>query len=485
MKKTPPIKALEQAAFHRRVASTQNPAPTPNFTPAAATLLLVPFNGYYSLTTAPGAFFAIDANVYVSNGGQNKTCLITFYLSLDGKTSSSYPFSTGTFTNNTLQMNDQGVNLDLNFTRLSNQACTASLQGTITIGTNPAVPVNGSTYNNPIESSLFQGTYYLPEKIFLDPGKPASTVMLKVMEIGPNDTLYYDYGAGNEDLKLVDAYVYNMNMYYFKFPQGQGNAQLIMGTAGSLGFACNDMYTVGSDATSRNLQTIISANTQESWFPNANSKQLAAFSGYYPLPSIHALAFVSILGQYTVISGEEVYSATVSYSFDGVSSTSYGFAPTGMTFENQTLTIVDATNNPVVNLTFAQEYSADTMMLVKMTGSIEQYTNLVGYTPFNPVPLTAFGGVPMRNSDSAITIESDTLVNYTKIFQLNPKDKLEYIHTMDQFIYVPLMYILANSWYDPTTVLSLGTSKENGNVSIVIDVATQKTTFVQAIPNPS
>lgn len=485
MQTTPPIKVLEQAAFHRRLASTQNPAPMPNFTPAAATSLLVPFNGYYTLSTAPGAFFAIDANVYVSNGGQNKTCLITFYLSLDGKTSSSYPFSSGTFTNNTLQMNDQGVNLDLSFTRLSNQACTASLQGTITIGTNPAVLVNGSTYNNPIESSLFQGTYYLPEKIFLDPGKPASTVMLKVMEIGPNDTLYYDYGAGNEDLKLVDAYVYNMNMYYFKFPQGEGNAQLIMGTAGSLGFACNDMYTEGATATSRNLQTIITANTQESWFPNANSKQLAAFSGYYPLQSIHPLAFVSILGQYTVISGEEVYSATVSYSFDGVNSTSYGFAPTGMTFENQTLTIVDVTNKPVLNLTFAQEYSADTMMLVKMTGSIEQYTNLVGYTPFNPVPLTAFGGVPMRNPESAITIESDTLVNYTKIFLLNPKDKLEYIHTMDQFIYVPLMYILANSWYDPTTVLSLGTSKENGNVSIVIDVATQKTTFVQAIPNPS
>jgi hypothetical protein len=100
----------------------------------------------------------------------------------------------------------------------------------------------------------------------------------------------------------------------------------------------------------------------------------------------------------------------------------------------------------------------------------------VGYTPFNPVPLTAFGGVPMRNSDSSITIESDTAVDYANKLDMN---------TMDQFIYVPLMYILANPWYDPNTVLSLGTSKENGNVSIVIDVPTQKTTFVQAIPDPS
>ena len=472
------VKVFEQAAFHRNIINNLNTAPFANFIPSPDTSKLVPFNGYYSLNNAKGAFFAIDANVYINNGGQNQTCLITFYLSLDGETSNTYQFSSGTFDGEHLIMDDQGISLNLTFTREgNNSAMTASVSGNLSIMPDMVqVHVSGSTYNNPIDHGLFQGTYYYPEKIILNSEKKPSTAMIKVLVIGSQNKLYYDYGAGNEQLKLVDSYVYNMNMYYFQFPQGNDNVQLIMGTAGSKGFACNNMVTSGSNVNSRSLQTIITANNNDQLFPNANSKELAAFSGYYPLPSINPLAFFSILGQYTVINGVEEYSATISYSFDGINSTSFSFGTTGMSFEDNELTLLDVTKKPLLNLVFKKEYTKESMMLVKMTGSIESHSNLVAYTPFNPVPLIAFGGKPMTNSSSAIDIKSGTEVKYTYS---------NMVDVMNEFIYVPLMYILANPWYDPNTVLSLGTSKGSGNVSIVIDVPTNKTTYVQAIPQSS
>ena len=182
-----------------------------------------------------------------------------------------------------------------------------------------------------------------------------------------------------------------------------------------------------------------------------------------------------------MINGKEVYSATISYSFDGINSTGYSFATTRMSFEDNVLTLVDVNKKPFVTLIFKQEYTTESMMLVKMTGSIEAHENLVAYTPFNPVPLMAFGGEAMTNSTSSINIVSNTEVTYTTFDQTHTKSNQV---VMKQFIYVPLMYILVNPWYDPNTVLSLGTSKENGNVSIVIDVPTNTTTFVRAIPNP-
>ena len=85
----------------------------------------------------------------------------------------------------------------------------------------------------------------------------------------------------------------------------------------------------------------------------------------------------------------------------------------------------------------------------------------------------------MTNADSSINIVSNLSVTYTT----GTNTPSPNVVNMDSFIYVPLMYILANPWYAPTTVLSLGTSKNNGNVSLVIDVPTGTTTFVQAIPS--
>lgn len=477
------VNAFEQAAFNRLVEIDLHDYSLNAFVPSADTQALLPYNGYYALDCAPGAFFAIDANLVVSNGGDEATYMTTFYLSLDGKTSCSAPFSTGTFNGTTLAQNMDGLSLNLTLTRVSDQEITAKINGYISIWPEKEVTVSGGTYNNPISSSLFQGTYYLPAGEILNPSENPLKVMLEVMRIGEKNTLYYDYGSGDQNLKKVPNYIYNMNMYYFMFPNGVETVNLIMGTAGSAGFACNDMSVKGEKVSSRNLQTIISANKVNynivsDLQPNSYSRELGAFSGYYPLASINPLAFLSILGQYTVLYGEVVYSASITFSFDGVNSTSYEFVEKDMSFINNVLTLRDMANNNNISLTFSKKYNHETMMLAQVTGSINQYANLQSFTPFNPVPLDAFGGVPMTNDDTSVNIISKSSVIYSTGKNKIPPD----VVNMDSFIYVPLMYILANPWDAPNTLLSLGTSKKNGNVSIVIDVSTGATVFVQAIP---
>jgi hypothetical protein len=485
MKTTQNVNVFEQAAFNRLVEANLHDCNYNTFVPSADTEALLPYNGYYALDCAPGAFFAIDANLMVSNGGSKASYMTTLYVSLDGKTAHSVPFSSGTFDGKTLVQNTDELYLNLNLTRESNLGTTVKLNGQIAILQLSLITVSGYTYNNPIKNSLYQGTYYLSEEIIFSPSEKPKKAMIKVMQIGENNTLYYDYGSGDQNLKQVPDYIYNMNMYYFQFPNETGGCvQLIMGTAGSQGFACNNMTVDGTKVSSRNLQTIISDNKVNyniisDLEPNPNSEGLGAFSGYYPLTSIHPKAFLSILGQYTVFSGASVvYSASITFSFDGVNSTSYEFVKEDMSFISNVLTLSDKKNNTNISLTFSKEYNAGDMMLAKVSGSINQYANLESWTPFNPVPLKAFGGVPMINTNSSLNIVSNRSVIYTtKTNTPSPN-----VVNMDSFIYVPLMYILANPWDSPTTVLSLGTSKNNGNVSIVIDVLTRTTTFVQAIP---
>ncbi|WP_406667604.1 hypothetical protein [Gallaecimonas sp. GXIMD1310] len=475
---------FEQVAFNRLVEADLKTCKFDDFVPSPDTQALIPYNGYYALDCKPGAFFAIDANLVVANGGSKTAYMTYLYFSLDGKTAHRVAFSSGTFDGTTLIQSTNEFSLHLTLTRVKNAAITVKLKGQIAHLPASPTTVSGSTYNNPIENSLYQGTYYQPQKIIINPEEKAKTALTKVMQIGENNTLYYDYGTGDKNLKQVPEYIYNMNMYYFQFPDGEKSVQLIMGTAGALGFACNDMTVDGKKVSSRNLQTIMNDNKINSSIisdlePNPNSKELGDFSGYYPLPSIHPRAFLSILGQYTVFAGAAVYSASITFSFDGVNSTCYDFVKDNMSFSSNVLTLTDTKNSTNISLTFTKEYDSETMTLAKVIGNINEHSGLQSQTPFNPVPLSAFGGVPMTNTDSSLNITSDLSVTYTTGTNTQKPTTVN----MDAFIYVPLMYILANPWDSPTTVLSLGTSKSNGNVSIVIDVKNDTTTFVQAIPD--
>lgn len=461
----------QSPVLHRQVMDTLANVDTNNLVTSPDTSKLIPFNGYYSLGNAPGAFFAIDANMAVSDSGNQSLFFINLIVSLDGKTALSTPFSTGSFDGKTLIQEGGTFSIHLTLNRASaTETITATCNGTVQPGnTDVIITVQGSTYNNPIESPLFAGTYYLPSS----PTPTPNETYTKVLEISADNQIQYDFGSGDGNLKPVDAYIYNMNMYYYTFDNAKHN--LIMGTAGSLGLACNNMIKSGTNVDSRSLQTITSTTANNQLIPNGNSEQLAAFSGYYPLTSIHPAAFFVVLGQYTLIGDSTIYSANISYSFDGKTSTGYTFGTDGMSFEDNELTIIDAHGNPFINLTFERIYNSSDMSLAKINGTIAG-KQIQATTPFNPVPLSAFSGVPMTNANSSLNVVNDNLVTYTTGGTTT---------TMNQFIYVPLMYILASPWIGTTTVLSLGTAGTQGNACIIIDVPTKQSSFVYAIPKQS
>ncbi|MGZ3873631.1 MAG: hypothetical protein ACXVJD_11975, partial [Mucilaginibacter sp.] len=296
---------------------------------------------------------------------------------------------------------------------------------------------------------------------------------VKTMSID-NYQILYDNGLNNGELHPVTTYVYNLNMYYFSFTQGDNSVSLIMGTAGEKGFACNNMIsdTTTNAITTRSLLTIPAGKIAPFEWYDISGSQLAGFSGYYQLPSIGPLAFVSIQAQYATISKSldlDLYLVVITISTDGVSSSGYYFDPATMTFENNTLSMPGQS----ITLTFKREYNASQRSLVTLTGSING-ADANGYTLFNPVPLLVFGGVQMTNAaGDTLTVTNDNQVIYNGT-------------TMDSIIYVPLMYILAYPITNSTTVMSFGTDGLKGNTCIVTtnpSSPSSTTAVVYAIPD--
>jgi hypothetical protein len=439
---------------------------------------LMQWNGYYPLSgsgvdagsdsVATGAFFAIDANMVVTPALSEPYLDVTLILSLDGKQASRFAFS-AEFDGNTLtQLTSNGTKFELSFVRNADTyGPVATCTGTITLPGCVAVNVTGYTYNNPIQAPLFAGKFYA--------SAPASTPV-EVLEISANYQLRYDFGTNNGALAPVPAYVYNLNMYYFLFPQQESYVHLIMGTSGNKGFACNDMCDGGANPV-RSLLTIPDAPTITPNIFGAPDIDLVNFSGYYPLTYANGpdhctpAGFVSIQAQYsTLLPGFEAdcYMVLISWSFDGVHSQGCYFDHKKMTYKDGELTIPEFG----VKLALTRSYDQHTNALVKMEGVIGK-TLVAGFTPFNPVPLVAFGGLPLTNaSGDCLAIQTANSVIY------NDQENLS-------VIYVPLMYILAYPALFTDVVMSLGTDGTHGTACIVttnVNSAQQQTTAVWSLP---
>lgn len=440
---------------------------------------LFAFNGYYTLNTAKGAFFAVDTNMHMKIGASKPIYDISFIVSIDGKTSQRIPF-TGTFNNNILTQTSEaelGINLDLHFTREDNNGgITASFAGSITMPGKPPTTVTGATYNNPIHYEIYEGTYF--NKIKNSEGKEEA---VKVLEINNGYEILFDYGTNEEPLIKVPSFSYNLNMYFFSFTKGNQLFHLIMGTGAAKGLVAGNM-TITTSTTgkktvaSRQLISIPNPKSEKPGFPNLKGGELANFSGYYTLPSIHPNAFLSIQAEYTNIDSLDVYAVMISYSLKGKKSKGVYFDEGSMTFKNDTLTIPSED----ISITFNRTYNPANKSLISITGTIGSGSADGGYTPFNPVPLTAFGagvkltGKTNSGKENVLEIISDNEVKYNGV-------------TMKSFIYVPLMYILAYPIDKPTLVLSFGSDGVQGNSCIITDYAVtpNTTTFVTAIPNQS
>lgn len=457
----------EIAAYHRQMEAKYMNSIVPDSPAVADMQALMAFNGFYALNTAAGAFFAIDTNMLMQSGFANPVYDLSLLISLDGKTSARVPF-TGTFdgTNLVQPGTADAAEIDLTLTRTDgSDGTTATCSGTITLPRKKAVTISGTTYNNPIPASLFTGSYYATK---------ADGTTVKVMSIGADNEVQYDNGLNNGTLYTVPSYVYNMNMYFFSFPQDGKTVSLVMGTAGVQGFACNNMVVDKSvtpnTITTRSLLTIPGASMEPFEWYDISGNQLAGYSGYYQIPSVSPLAFISIQAQYATISDAlslDLYLVMISISLDGVTSKGYYFDPLTMTFEDNTLKMPGQ-----IKLTFDRTYNATTGSLVNITGSIGT-TDITGSTLFNPVPLSAFGGVPMTNAqEDTLTVTNDNQVTYNGTL-------------MDSIVYVPLMYILAYPITNSSTVMSFGTNGLKGNACIVTtNIPTAPTVcFVDAIPD--
>lgn len=450
---------------------------------------LIPFNGYYTLDSAPGAFFAIDTNMIIrpsiTNSESKSEYLLSLLISLDGKTSNRYAF-TGTFDGSNLvqKWTVGGLDINLTFTRPNNNiyGTTVTCKGSITLPGSSLVFVSGSTYNNPIPASLYKGDYYSTPII----DKPS----IKVMSIGENNKLMYDNGTNDGNLNEVETYIYNLNMYYFSLAHGITQVKLIMGTAAAQGFACNNMSTIGKNLTTRSLTTIPKGVAPKPQLYDLSDVTLADFSGYYQIPTKeNPLAFVSIQAQYISLATSkelELNFVMISHSLDGVTSTGYFFDPlTGMTFDTtlNTLMVPASSGQKPLVLTFNRQYDESTGALVSITGNIDG-NSVSGNTLFNPVPLSAFSGVTMTNNDGdELTINNDNSVTYTSSTTVVSGSETETdkkTATYNSLIYVPLMYIVAAPADAPTFELSLGTDGLRGNTSIVIE-KDKNTTAVYAI----
>lgn len=442
---------------------------------------LIRFNGYYIWPEAPGAFFAVDTNFVYKGSAEASFYQVDLLISLDGKTCKRVPF-TGTFDGERLiqhgsigQPDIEAVFKRVNITNSADgtEAITATCEATIGAGgVLPSNTFKAFTYNNPIDYSLFKGTYYYP----VENAQPAA-----VLTIGDNYQLTYDQGNTGGTLTAIEAWVYNMNMYFFYFDQGTATGRLIMGTSAAGGLVCNNMVYGPSGLAQRTTTTIANAPNSPSATPPADAVKLMQYCGYYQLqhPALSPLAFLSLQGQYSCAPGTApVYSVSIGVSLDG--ETSMVFALGGeASFTGTTLTIaasVPGTTpaNPEMSFTFTRESVAGSNSLVSLTGNIGTDTNITGSTYFNPVPLNAFGGVPMTNAQGEnLTITSDYEISLDGT-------------VVNSFIYVPAMYILGSA--AALCELSLGTNGANGNACIVIrEVLTptglqKQTTSVFSIP---
>lgn len=422
---------------------------------------LMAFNGYYALNiiNAPGAFFTVDTNVLIKDESSNPIYDLALLVSMDGKTSTRIPF-TGTFDGaHLIQASTvDGFGVDLTFAHTNgSDGTTASCSGTITLPNQSPVTVSGTTYNNPIPYSMYIGQYYETVPLYLKQDGMKEETPLLVMQIKENYQISYDYGTSDGKLQPVKAYIYNLNMYFFSFLKGNQSSRLIMGTAAAGGFACNNMIVNKSTnklTSTRGLQTIPFPDLATFESGNISSCELAKYSGYYHIPSIAPRAFVSIQAQYVNVIGED-YVVMIGISMDGVTSKGYYFDDT-MSFTEKTLAMPDQ----LINITFNRTFNAEQGSLVSIVGTIGN-SPVAGYTLFNPVPLSGFGGIPMTNAEGIkLTVVSDNELIYqgTKIKT-----------TMKNILYVPIMYILAYPSSNPTTVMSFGTDGLKGNTCIVTD----------------
>ena len=486
---------------------------------------IIRFNGYYALdiTTGKyageqGAFFTIDTNMYVTTdktaGNSTAKYYLQFILSMDGITSTRIPFK-GTFTKineeeyrlqQLLPITDpNGFSIDLTLTHSSpEESTTAKFTGSITPPSKPPVQVNGSTYNNPILSSTYKGTYYNKLETPLIINRQEKFVVSEniILEIGKENEFDLSYSADNSgNLEPINSYKFNMNMYVFSFPSPSNNGDmisLVMGTSPASGLVCGDLTSKsGSATTQRTLHTVkapVKVTKPNVLTTNLSSNKLAPFSAYYPTPTTeYPGAFIAIQAiRIPLVNDIDIYEVTIGVSTDGITSAVYNFDDS-MSFDEKKNTLKipnpaygidpkpEGATPPVipeyiVDISFTRQYVAEGKSghLIKLEGAIWGQP-VSTFTPFNLIPLKGFMGATLKDANgNKLVVNNNNEVTYKGI-------SVGISHPQN-ILYVAVMYILEFTNPAPTNphpdykykiVCSFGTDAEQGLACIVTEYTLQ------------
>jgi hypothetical protein len=432
-------------------------------------LALMKFNGYYSLSNAPGAYFYIDTNIYVASSKSNT--VVSLRASLDGKTTQSARF-TGRFDGTYLtQATKGGPSFKLRFERNSRHlGPTARVDGSIGLPGQGRASISGITYANPIPPSFWGGqTYYVR-------GTAAGGKKTAGVKMGAKGEVFYDNGKTGSPLVRLKSYRYNLDMYYFAFTRGE----LIMGTASQQGLTVGAMSGDGGKIVSqRSLTTLpgIKAPTagENNYYPRAGAgPTLGDFSGHYPIPTKkYPKAFISI--ERTKLVDPAAFAAErsrvlISISLDGTTVRSWYYDRNQMTFDGKTLRMP----KQKITLNLERQYNQKAGTLVNVTGTVNKHP-VRGASLFNEVPLSAFAGTYREASG-----QHELVVSPTGNVTLDGQ-------TISNYQYLPMMYIVYGPL--PGTVanrapayVSLGYAGANGKAAIITkDIGTpQESIFTLA-----
>ncbi len=192
---------------------------------------LVPFTGYYALSSAPGAFVMVATELARQGAPAPALYTATITISLDGKTSHAYTLGQNcTFDAGRLKITGAGGSTvaDLNFSQAHG---VRSVRGRV-----GGKPVAATTPFGPIQLSTWSGTYYRQSQ---SPGPNGTRFSYApALQIDADGSV--KFAADGGALQPVPAYTYDFSMFVIAFVV-QGKVHVFeMGTASKWGRVAGD-----------------------------------------------------------------------------------------------------------------------------------------------------------------------------------------------------------------------------------------------------
>jgi len=331
----------------------------------ALTQFFVTHAGYYGLIPDDGSFFMIEtiANFDVDMKVTHSVYFSWFFSGMKEPTNIQVePNSQASFTGGKFTLAAYGISLTF-----TTSAGAYSVQGEIA-----GRKIKARSFNLSVPFNHFGGTYK---------AKDGSFVVLTFG--GTNNTISY-YGKSNAPHKIIKTFVYNPTKREFEHEGNNGETyQLFLNADAGHGLRVTSVrFNINNlPGTTKFYYFSSSFLSILGSVPPTGAKDLAAFAGYYPFPTVNG--FVSIVGTTEGTAKEIVKVGVCLYA--GGPCTVY----TSFNFDSSTNTLTFP-QSPNLSLKFENALTS-TRPLTKVTCG--QFT---GWNYFTPAPLSALGSFTLH-----------------------------------------------------------------------------------------